>query len=100
MAENQTIEKARPTIMDFFVGSAVMIGAFLFPTIVFGALLLCIIVAGMGGKRYGNFFVGLVMIWFAWRFPVFVLSALLISLVIIVTGKAVGARRSPVRSSC
>jgi energy-coupling factor transporter transmembrane protein EcfT len=87
-----------PTIADFFVGLAVMIGAFLFPAIVFGALLLFIVVAGMGGKRYGNFFVGLVMIWFAWRFPMFVLSTLLISFVIIAAGKAVSPRRSPVHS--
>lgn len=99
MAENQTIEKSRPTIVDFFVGLAVMVGAFLFPAFVFGALLLCVVVAGMGGKRYGNFVVGLVMIWFAWRFPMFVLSTVLISLVIIAAGKAVAPRRSPVRSS-
>ena len=98
MAENRTIEKSRPTIADFFVGLAAMIGAFLFPAIVFGALLLCIVVAGMGGKRYGNFFVGLVMIWFAWRFPMFVLSTLLISLVIIAAGKAVVPRQFPVHS--
>jgi hypothetical protein len=98
MAENRNIEKSRPTIADFFVGLAVMIGAFLFPAIVFGALLLFIVVAGMGGKRYGNFFVGLVMIWFAWRFPMFVLSTLLISFVIIAAGKAVSPRRSPVHS--
>jgi hypothetical protein len=65
---------------------------------VFGALLLFIVVAGMGGKRYGNFFVGLVMIWFAWRFPMFVLSALLICFVIIAAGKAVAPRRSPMHS--
>ena len=99
MAENRTIEKSRPTIVDFFVGLAVLIGAFLFPVFVFGALLLCIVVAGMGGKRYGNFFVGLVMIWFAWRFPMFVLSTLLISLLIIAVGKAVAPRRAPVRLS-
>jgi hypothetical protein len=99
MAENLITEKSRPTIVDFFVGLAMVVAAFFFPTIVFGALLLCIVVAGMGGKRYGNFFVGLVMIWFAWRFPMFVLSTLLISLVIIVAGKAVAPRRSPARSS-
>jgi hypothetical protein len=98
MAENRTIEKSRPTLADFLVGLAVMIGAFFFPTIVFGALLLFIILAGMGGKRYGNFFMGLVMIWFAWRFPMFVLSTLLISFVIIAAGKAVSPRRSPVHS--
>ena len=42
MAENRTTEKSQPTIVDFFVGLAVLIGAFLFPVFVFGALLLCI----------------------------------------------------------
>jgi hypothetical protein len=99
MAENLITEKSRPTMVDFFVGLTAMIGVFLFPAFVFGALLLCIVMAGMGGKRYGNFIVGLVMIWFAWRFPVFVLGTLLISLVIIVAGKAVAPRRVPVSSS-
>jgi hypothetical protein len=99
MAKNLITEKSRPTIVDFFVGLAVLIVAFRFPAFVISLLLLCILVAGMGGKRYGNFFVGLLMLWFAWRFPMFVLSTVLISLLIIAVGKAVAPRRPSVRLS-
>jgi hypothetical protein len=98
MAETLVIEKSRPTIVDIFVGLAVVISAFLFPVVMFGVLLLCIVVAGVGGKRYGNFFVGLVMVWFTWRFPMVVLGALLISLLIIAVGKAVAPRRPPLHA--